>query len=917
MQTRSLVPPTRRTTVPVMSSAERHAYRGLTLLWLGATVLFCIWWCWPSHIVSLPRFLIASFVIAYALAMPAYFFFFVGRMRRPDPALSPPPGLRVAFATTFVPGAESTAVLERTITAMRDQGGFPHDVWVLDEGDLPEARDLCRRVGARHFSRRGTARYQQAAWPFKAKTKAGNYNSWLDWLGTQGIGYDVLLQMDTDHVPQPGYMIEMLRPFADPTVAYVAAPSITSANKGDSWVVGARYEVEATLHGALQMGYNGDYAPLIIGSHAAFRVSALQAIGGFQRTLAEDHHNTLRLNASGMRGVFNPDAIAIGDGASSFAEAMVQEYQWARALTQILLNFFPRDGRSLPPRLWLQFLFAETWYPLFAVSQAVGWLVPIVALLSNQPWVRASYLEYFALHGLSTLSCLLLVSWLRRRGWLRPANVPIVTWRAALLMLARWPFVLMAVMDASVGWALQRDFPFRVTPKGTRERKALPARIIVPYVVIVLGSLSAVARYLSEGGAGRVDGYLYLALFSAGTYLLLLVAVIALNQWENVRTWRVPRPAAWRMHASGYSAALVLIAVFVALGASASPRAARAVLWQTPDQVRTTVLAATSGAGSQPSCGFVAPTALERSIGGSAGSSPVRPITTGSGVCPAVALPLDRPFLGVYDPAGSMTAPADVEEVFVQWKPSVGSEVRAQLIRILSDGRVPMVTVEPYPWNVGGLGGPTLLGDIAAGRYDTPIGDIAEAVRGVQPATVYIRFGHEMDLTGLYPWSKGAPASYVAAYRHFVEVFRAATANARFIWSPSGLLGSIRYFPGADVVDEVGVTVLVAEQWSGAGRTPSFAEMMRDRYALAAEIGKPLIVCEMGASIQDPAAKLGWIEEARKAMVQYPRLLGVVWFDDRNPPLPSQPAGAPGHIPDWRLTPAERAAFLARPRGVG
>src|SRR2546430_12643749 len=41
-----------------------------------------------------------------------------------------------------------------------------------------------------------------------------------------------------------------------------------------------------------------------------------------------------------------------------------------------------------------------------------------------------------------------LVSWLGRRGWLRPATAAVVTWRSALLMLARWPFVLVAVIEA-------------------------------------------------------------------------------------------------------------------------------------------------------------------------------------------------------------------------------------------------------------------------------------------------------------------------------------------------------------------------------------------------------------------------------------------------------------------------------------
>src|SRR5438105_226930 len=358
------------------------------------------------------------------------------------------------------------------------------------------------------------------------------------------------------------------------------------------------------------MGYNGSYAPLIIGSHAGFRVAPLRAIGGFQHTLAEDHHNTLRLNANGARGVFSPDAIAIGDGAPSFADAMVQEYQWARALTQILLNFFPRDGRALPRHLWAQFLFAETWYPLFALSQAVGWLVPIIALLSGQPWVQVSYFQFFALHSLGTLSCLLLVCWLRSRGWLRPVDVPAVSWRSALLMLARWPFVLMAVLEALVGQVLGRDFPFRVTPKGSRERKPLPMRILAPYVVIVIGSLFAIANYLRQGGAGRADGYLYLALVNAATYLILMVAIVFLNQRENVRTWGVSRADDWRMQASSHCLLLLLIALFAALSSSALPKAAEAAFLQ-PEQVRAALQRATSPPDSRNSCHSSVATAME------------------------------------------------------------------------------------------------------------------------------------------------------------------------------------------------------------------------------------------------------------------------------------------------------------------
>jgi beta-mannanase len=362
----------------------------------------------------------------------------------------------------------------------------------------------------------------------------------------------------------------------------------------------------------------------------------------------------------------------------------------------------------------------------------------------------------------------------------------------------------------------------------------------------------------------------------------------------------------------GYGAALVLAALLGGLGGAALPRAAYAVLWQSPDHLRSAV-GALSTPGTGDRCPTLGATALELATRGGAGraggggEAAAAPVA--GDACPSVFLPPERPFLGVYDPGGAMTGPADVEEVFVQWKPTAGQEVRAHLQRVAAQRRVALVVVEPYPWNVGGLGEQTLLADIAGGGYDSAIAGIAEAVRELQPSPVLLRFGHEMDLTGLYPWSRNDPAASVAAYRHFVNRVRETAPNARFIWSPSGAAGSDRFYPGDDVVDAVGISLLVAEDWSGSDAYPSFAQLVRDHGVLATRHGKPLVVAETGAAIHDPAAQLRWVREARAAIDQFPGLLGVVYFDDRCPPLPWPGAARP----DWRLTPAGLSVFFATP----
>ena len=59
------------------------------------------------------------------------------------------PGWRVAVAVTFVPRAESIEMLEKTVKAIIEID-YPHDTWVLDEGDDAEsaisAKDMVRGI---------------------------------------------------------------------------------------------------------------------------------------------------------------------------------------------------------------------------------------------------------------------------------------------------------------------------------------------------------------------------------------------------------------------------------------------------------------------------------------------------------------------------------------------------------------------------------------------------------------------------------------------------------------------------------------------------------------------------------------------------------------------------------------------------
>lgn len=342
--------------VEVMTRKEKFVYWVWAGIWAVVNVLLWSWWLKREHITSPILFGVTTIVLLYETSLlPTFYLFFLGKMRRPKET-KPQSGLRVAMVTAIVPGNESIEVLEKTLKGMVAVT-YPHDNWVLDEGNDPAVKKLCQQLGVKPFSRKSIPRYNQNGYPFKAKTKAGNYNAWLDAVGY--ACYEIIVQLDIDHVPIPNYLDEVLGYFRDPKVAWVQGPSLYG--NFEHWTALGSTEQELVLQGPLQMGFYGFcHTPFIIGSHNTLRVKAIQEIGGFSETRAEDHLNTVKLASQGYKGVFVPKQIATGMGPEDFDTYVSQQFAWAYSMIQILLHYVPKYASRYCPRQRIQFLFVQT-----------------------------------------------------------------------------------------------------------------------------------------------------------------------------------------------------------------------------------------------------------------------------------------------------------------------------------------------------------------------------------------------------------------------------------------------------------------------------------------------------------------------------------------------------------------------------
>lgn len=524
----------KRTTVPALGPRGRVLIAALTGVWLISVACFWWWWSGQGHRSSWIGLIVGSVVSFYLACESASVVIAANRQQKINPEL-PVQDLRVAFLVTRAP-SEPWDVAKATITAMLAQQ-YPHryDVWLCDEQPTAEVIDWCAENNVHISSRSGVPAYHRDRWPRRTRAKEGNLAHFYDHVGY--LNYDVVAQLDCDHIPAPGYLAEVVRPFADPAIGYVAAPSVCDRSTANSWSARGRLHHEAQFHGPIQLGHNGGVAPICIGSHYVVRTEAIKQIGGIGPELLEDFSTSLLLNSAGWQGGFAITAEAHGNGPLTFSAMLVQEFQWARSLTSLLYRNLPRHFGRLSWRLRIRYLHAMLSQAglVLAFGSGIGFIT-VAATTTRAAEVAFNPFQVI-LFWIAMTSPLLAISVvLKRQKFYRPATAPLLSWERLLYQLTRWPAVAWGVLAATLQLFHQRPIMFKVTPKTVEGSERLPVALIAPYAVIgVVLSAAAIIGELSKGPTA----YILLCLLGAAAYLFVSFAVCLLHAAEGSRCSKV------------------------------------------------------------------------------------------------------------------------------------------------------------------------------------------------------------------------------------------------------------------------------------------------------------------------------------------------------------------------------------------
>jgi endoglucanase len=268
---------------------------------------------------------------------------------------------------------------------------------------------------------------------------------------------------------------------------------------------------------------------------------------------------------------------------------------------------------------------------------------------------------------------------------------------------------------------------------------------------------------------------------------------------------------------------------------------------------------------------------------------------------PLISLP-STVSLGVYDNVHTFgnVPTMTFEHIWYRWDKYTAGKLLLRVKAIVAKGRMPLVTIEPWPIHSIGDAA-TLLPDIIAGKYDAVTSALAKEMNSLF-SPIYVRWGHEMECVPTYLWSGRPAVDYIAAFREVVMTFKKISPTSLMVWSPVGNKDCELYYPGDDVVDYTGFTLFefpeVSIGWFG--REQSFADWMDQKYPRVARFNKPIIIAELGIYDSPPKQK-AWMQAAFAATENYPLVRALIYFNTLDSVSWKKWGGV--EIPNWVISP--------------
>ncbi len=475
-------------------------------------------------------------VLTYVLLLPMTllmiqhsFYYLKGRGKKLDPPQASADGLRTAIVVPVKGEPEDIVIgmVEWLASVVADEVRGSALFIVSDDDPEKESIMMLKRRAEELGSRLGLETHFVIRDKEEVRRRRGRVGALNYALFDLTRGYDVMLVLDVDSRPEPGYISGLLQCIASGADACVGrwegyweerkrTRIAVSTGKVMKFVVDSIYKGRRVLN----------YLMFPLGSGTAFRRDALLEVGGWDSGIIQDDmHIGAKLLGAGKKIEYFDNKKVLVLVPSTYSALRTQQARWAYGAIEVMVKSLRQLWRA--PHSLMKKVEALTFLSQY-VPQAIAFFaslfIPLMAV-----WERIDLMLLHPAYAAFLLAGMGVYGWcifdsLTRAGVSKVRAVKILGTTSAITV-ALSP----AVMANTLLAALKQSAKYKITPKGAAEKPEEGINVLRRMWVEFLYAVIMIALTVTNLVMDNVFTAMWAALFAAGLAYVLGVA------WRPVR----------------------------------------------------------------------------------------------------------------------------------------------------------------------------------------------------------------------------------------------------------------------------------------------------------------------------------------------------------------------------------------------
>lgn len=337
------------------------------------------------------------------------------------------------FITTY---NEASRHIRRCIYACKLQSYANKKIYVLDDGNRPEIRQLADELDVGYITRTNNEH-----------RKAGNLNN-----GLKKTSGDLVAVIDCDFVPFSNFLERTIGFFENERVAIVQTPQhyfmpdFHARNLGVEELIPSDVNMFYGYQQVIRDNYN---AVICVGTSYVARRQALESIGGYVTTcIIEDYQTSSRLIAEGWQVVYLNEILSSGETPGLFRDYLDQRLRWLQGNIQVLLPGSRINVLQSKITIWQKIFYLVHYISNFIpAGRALFLFIPLLSLYLGNQLIIAPVDVYLAyalpfvifLHAIPSWSSGYHVHQIWNEVY---ETITCVPWTVRLIQISRHPFAI-------------------------------------------------------------------------------------------------------------------------------------------------------------------------------------------------------------------------------------------------------------------------------------------------------------------------------------------------------------------------------------------------------------------------------------------------------------------------------------------